>query len=183
MEAVILPTWEAIPRFADHRHPFEACRLFKIPPTSEQLTWAARVGCRNALRYGYFCGHMAGKSATRVDSAIDRIGIHAPVRSDGLPVKLQRVSDAATLHYDSCTFESWRDKWTRRKDGSGLALNMRPDRERQFREFRTADGAGSFAKLQREFRRQRLIPVYEQVMLRLLGLARPLHLRESLFTA
>jgi len=90
--------------------------------------------------------------------------------------------DASLLHYDGCTFEAWRQKWARRKDGTGLLLTMRPDRRRQFEDFLCADATGDVADLDREFRRQCLIPPYEQAVLWALGLARWVRLRNELFS-
>ena len=180
-EAVGFPVLEAVPPSKMRRHVFQSCTSFKRTPRAPSLDWARRAGCRQALRYGYFRGHTAGKAATRLKSTVDHIGIHAPARSNGAPVLIESAGDAFVLHYDGCTFESWREKWVRRKDGSGLALNMRPDRMRQFQDFLAAEATGSLAELEREFRSQRLIPAYERAVLRLLGLTRPVHLPQELF--
>ena len=181
VDAVVFPALEAIPRASGSRHPFESCRLFKVRPSDpKRLELANRMGCRQALRYGYFRGHMAGKSATRVTSEIRSVGIHVPDGGAG-GLRLETAQDAYLLHYDGCTFEAWRRKWAGRKDGTAIALNMRPDRRRQFDDFLTADQLGSLAVLEHEFRRQCLIPLHEQATLWALGLARFWRLRDDLF--
>jgi hypothetical protein len=183
-DVVVFPVLEAIARPPRHGHPFEACRLFKTPsrPDPARLKWAARLGCRAALRYGYFRGHLRGKSAVRVGAEVQTIGIHAPTPA-AAPLQVETAKGACLLHYDSCTFEAWRLKWGRRKDGTGLLLTMRPDRRRQFEDFLRADAAGDVGALEQEFRRQCLIPVYEQAVLWALSLARWVRLRRGLFRA
>lgn len=183
VDAVVFPVLEAIPRAPDRAHPFDACRRFKAParPDPALLQRAARLGCRSALRYGYFRGHLLGKAAVRTTAPIATVGIHFPTPSSE-PLRLEGASDACVLHYDCCTFEAWRLKWARRKDGTGLLLTMRPDRRRQFEDFLAADAAGDPAALQREFRRQCLIPYHEQWILQALGLARTVYVRPDLFT-
>jgi hypothetical protein len=183
-DAVTFPVLEAIPYASSRRHPFDACWLFKTTTRVDalRLKLAARAGCRQALLYGYFRGHTVGKTATRVRADIDDVGIHFPTRAAGPPLRIETAADAFVLHYDGCTFDSWRQKWGRRRDGgAGLALNMRPSRRRQLADFITADQSGSLAELEREFRRQCLIPAYEQAVLWALGLARPIRLRRDLF--
>jgi hypothetical protein len=185
IDAVIFPVLEAIPRALARGHPFQACLLFKTIPRSDvaRLRLAARLGCRRALRYGYFRGHIAGKTASRVRADVDDVGIHFPTRAAGPPLRVETAGDAYVLHYDGCTFEAWRQKWARRRDGTGLARNMRPERRRQFDDFLVAADTGSRAALEREFRRQCLIPLYEQAILWALGLARPIRLRSDLLTS
>jgi hypothetical protein len=182
IDAVVFPVLEAIARPPSRGHPFQVCRLFKAParPDPARLKRAAQLGCRQALRYGYFRGHLIGKSAVRLTADIDTVGIHVPTSSR--PLRVETAADAYVLHYDGCTFEAWRQKWARRKDGTGLLLTMRPDRRRQFEDFLRADEHGDVAELDREFRRQCLIPPYEQAILWALGLARWVRLRDELFS-
>lgn len=182
-DAVTFPTREAIPARSAQRHPFEACWLFKAhtPDAAPRLSLAARAGRLRALRYGYFRGHVGGKSAIRVTAPVGSVDIHVPTGADGAALKLETAKDAFLLHYDGCAFEAWRDKWARRKEVAGCAKLMRDSRRRQFADFLTAEAAGSAAALEREFRAQCMVPLHEQAILWALGLARPVRVRRDLF--
>ena len=83
------------------------------------------MGCRRAFKYGYFRGHITGKTATRVRSSVASIGIHLPIVRDGGELRIKVASEAFVLHFDCCTFDDWKLKWKRRYDGTGVASQMR----------------------------------------------------------
>ena len=59
---------------------------------------------------------------------------------------------------------------------------MRPSRRQQLTDFQAAEALASAAALHQEYRRQCLIPLHEQVVLRSLGLARSVKLPKAAFT-
>ena len=140
VDAVTFPSLEAVPKLNYTRHFFEDIHWFKVGrstiPRAETI--ARLLGCRNVFEYGYFRGHRTGKTATKIHSPVKSLGIHLPTSHEGCDLRIITSSDAFTLHFDCCTFDDWKLKWQRRYDRTAVALEMRPDRQRQFDDFLTA---------------------------------------------
>ncbi len=182
-EAVRFPTLEAVPQMNYTRHLIEEIRWFKVPKSwlRGAPTIARALGCGNAFKYGYYRGHSLGKTATKVKSAVAKIGIHLPIGQDEAKFRIKESSDAFTMHFESCTYEDWKRKWTRRSDGTTIAARMSPHRQRQQRDFLAAYQTGSEETLRKEYRRQCTISPYEKFVLTCLGLMRRVHLADKLF--
>ena len=114
-------------------------------------TIARLLGCRDVFEYGYFRGHRTGKTATKIHSPVKSLGFHLPTSHEGCDLRIITSSDAFTLHFDCCTFDDWKLKWQRRYDRTAVALEMRPDRQRQFDDFLTALHTGSETLLVKEY--------------------------------
>lgn len=76
---------------------------------------------------GYYNGHSAGKSITRISQAqsfVRDLGIHFPVVSQVPRHSVSIGQGLYLLHFDSCSYEEWFTKWARRVSGTGLALGL-----------------------------------------------------------
>ena len=182
IDAITFPTLEALPKLKYARHFFEEVHWFKTAKSFPHAEAIARViGCRRVFKYGYFRGHTTGKTATRVRSSVASIGIHLPTARDERKSRIRRSSDAFTLHFDCCTFDTWKLKWKSRCDGTSVALRMTDDRKRQLEDFLAAYQSGSEAHSLLAYRRQCIVSTYERVILQGLGLLRRVQLKNGAF--
>ncbi|MGA7384750.1 MAG: glycosyltransferase family 2 protein, partial [Methylocella sp.] len=170
---------EAAPERGHYENIFEPT-LFKKPGNERRETLALLFGCRGGFFEGeYFGGHRASKVAVRISRKIMRMGIHGPKPpNEGLAeVKTHRIK---LLHYDCVGMEAWKTKWAGRIDGSRAVAATRPNRKRQLEVFREA-----FVKYGDElanlYNRLYIIPKYERIVLKLLGLLELIKLDADLF--
>lgn len=180
VDAVVLPTLEALPERTYRRHFFEDVHWFRAH--NSIIPGARRVACLflpRRIKFGFFRGHSSGKSAIRVQSPFTGIGIHTPLGPN--EARIHRSSDAFILHFDSCTLGEWTTKWQRRHDGTGLALRMLGHRKRQFSDFVAAYESGSGTRLDSAYERQCIASEYERTVLRALGLLRRVDLDSAKF--
>jgi Glycosyl transferase family 2 len=182
-DAITFPTLEALPQLCYERHFFEEIHWFKrvrsyVP---HAIDIARLMGCHRVLKYGYFRGHTAGKTATRVQSSVAMLGTHLPIACDGKELRITTSSNAFTLHYDCCTFTHWKLKWKRRHDGTSMASRMRESRRRQFSDFVAAYQSGSESRMFLEYRQQCIVSTYQKMILLGLGLLGRVRLRDGVF--
>ena len=86
-----------------------------------------------ALRVGerWLRGHIASKVAVRIDSEVERIGIHWV---DIPPMTPETPKGAFLLHFPCIMLARWREHWKRRRDGTGTVGGMGDHRWIQARE-------------------------------------------------
>jgi hypothetical protein len=185
VDAITFPTLEAMSKLKCKQHFFRDICWFKLEksvvPHAQGI--ARRLGCCRAFQYGYFRGHSAGKTATRVSSSVASLNIHAPTARAYEKLHIIRANDVFVLHFDCCTFDNWMLKWKRRLDKTGRVAGMREERKRQFAAFSEVYQTGAEAKLLEVYRQQCIIPAYEKVVLFGLGLLRRIRLREDYFVS
>ena len=84
------------------------------------------------------------------------------------------------LHYDCVGIKNWMSKWDMRVETSGKANNMRGNRVKQFKQYIQAKDKGLEAQ-SALFRRMHCVPVYERIVLFLLGMLKIIKLNQDLF--
>jgi hypothetical protein len=131
---------EAVSEKDHYENIFEAT-LFKEPVTKEkysQIALALSLGCEGVFFEGvYFRGHMASKVAVRINSKIEWMGIHRPLRPKMAVIETDLIT---LLHYDCVGIEDWRNKWISRLDKPEIMARLRPHRVRQQELFKKAYG-------------------------------------------
>lgn len=173
---------EAIPRNPNAKEAFDGISLFKRPSSRLKRAIVILLGCRHAVYHReYFRGHLESKSAVRVDADIPGMGIHWPKHS-GMSSGIVTDERIVLLHFESCSFSAWNEKWARRSDGSASASKLRGNRKRQFEAYRAAAAKDTEA-LRTLYRRFYLIPPYELRILKTLDMIERIELDPSLFDA
>lgn len=168
IDAVRFDVYEAVAEKVNYNHIFEPS-LFRKNPSPRRLKVASLLGCQDALfQNEYFRGHLASKLAIKVNSHIKEIKIHNIVMEEGEP-NIKRVNDIKLLHFDCIGIDNWRQKWERRIDGSGRAVEMRDNRQAQMEYYIEAKEAGSDT-LKKAYLNMYGIPKYQQLVLMMLGL-------------
>ena len=129
--------WEAAMTRHDNPRPFEDVTLFKPHPLPLQvaragspmiyvqwisflfrLSIARLLGVRSATHKTFTVGHRSGKSAMRSRCRFPAIGSHAPVPSPDQKVVWRAARGVALLHFDTCDYSGWKQKWNARQSGS-----------------------------------------------------------------
>jgi hypothetical protein len=129
--------WEAAMTRHDNPRPFEDVTYFKPHPLPLQVAragspmiyiqWvsfilrlfiAKLLGVRSATHKTFTVGHRSGKSAMRSRCRFPAIGSHAPVPSPDQTVVWRAARGAALLHFDTCDYSGWKQKWNARQSGS-----------------------------------------------------------------
>jgi hypothetical protein len=85
----------------------------------------------------YLRGHSDSKVAVRINSNIEWMRAHGPVRPKMAEVGTDRIT---LLHYDSVGIDAWKEKWTNRLDEPEVGKWARQNRVRQFELFKKAYG-------------------------------------------
>jgi hypothetical protein len=182
VKILVIEPLETVPEQTKYQSFFEEVTLFKNKDSLWQKYLAYVLGCRRVFQGGYyFRGHPYGKSAIRTDAEIQSTEIHYPIAAKGKNLKTKRFIGANLLHFDCCSFESWKRKWIRRYDGTATAILMRPDRKKQFAKFIEAYESGKIQQLIELYEEQYFLSSYERKILRMLGLLKRIELDEQLF--
>ena len=140
---------------------------------------AMLFGCSETFLEGeYFRAHAASKAAVRISPKITRLNLHGPT-AKAEPVVEAKTALVALLHYDCIGIDAWRTKWARRIDGSGAAVRIRPNRQKQLELFKAAYGKANdeIALYNRLYR----ITKYQRFVLRTLRLLTVIKLKNELF--
>ena len=178
-EAVRFALLEAVADKLKHTHIFEPT-LFKKKPNKIQLLLARIFPCPSAIFDGqYFRGHTRSKMAVRISDKIEKYEIHGAKKRDGKLV-VENTKAIELLHYDCVGIDNWKLKWDRRLDGSGKAIDMRANREKQFLLYSKAkaDGENQLSLL---YKRMHLLPIRERVLLYIIGLLKQGGVDDKLF--
>lgn len=129
---------EAVAERDHYSSRFEAT-LFREPLTPAAKRELAALDQAEVLFEGeYFRGHQASKVAVRLASKLQVMGIHGPHRPRNMPEV--KTTDITLLHFDCIGVDDWKRKWSRRRDTSGTATEMRSARSKQLELFERAYG-------------------------------------------
>jgi hypothetical protein len=181
--------WEAAMTRHDNPRPFEDVTHFKPHPLPLQVAragspmiyiqWvsfllrlfiARLLGVRSATHKTFTVGHRSGKSAMRSRCRFPAIGSHAPVPSPDQTVVWRAAQGAALLHFDTCDYSGWKQKWNARQSGS-LQWVGRDHRRRYMESYQEAAAAGE-DKLRDFFLQTKGVKPAALNKLRMLGLLR-----------
>ncbi len=172
---------EALPTKEKYGHIFKPT-LFKKKAGVKSRELASLLGCRNTLLDGeYFRGHTSSKMAVRMSDRIKQFKIHDAEAIDG-HLNVYSSPEIFLLHYDCVGIESWKEKWDRRIDGSGMAKGLRKNRAKQMQLYQEAKIKGDHY-LTKLYRRLYLLPVHEVVLLWVIGLLKRVSINKTLFDA
>jgi hypothetical protein len=173
--------YEAVPEKETYDDIFGEVTLFKRTASRFKRILARSLGCRHAFFRGeYFRGHIASKTAVRVKSDITRLGIHQP-ESGKKTMVMENTERIKLLHFDCCSLETWKTKWTRRLDGTAIVTHMRKNRRRQYEAFARAFQKGDEERLLALYRRLYFIPEKEKRILNRLNLLTYIPIDKQLF--
>ncbi len=98
-------------------------------------------------RHGLF-GHIRGKYLVRTGVPDIDLRLHAVVSPDPAAITGLRIAGLELLHFDTLTFEDWREKWGLRVSGD-VICKMSDTRLLQFSLIKAAFGAADEAALRR----------------------------------
>jgi glycosyltransferase involved in cell wall biosynthesis len=131
---------EAVSEKDRYENIFEAT-LFKERVTTEnrsRLELAYSMARDGAFFEGeYLRGHSDSKVAVRINSNIEWMSSHGPVRPKMAEVGTARIT---LLHYDCVGIDAWKRKWINRLNQPGVETSVRPNRLKQFELFKKAYG-------------------------------------------
>lgn len=179
-DVVRLDVHEAIPERETFANPYSEIRLFRRRAAKYRIWLCRFLGCPRALFSGcYFRGHTNSKIAFRTDMDIKSVGVHGVTTGE----RKTRETEAASirlLHFDSVTFEVWKNKWVMRSDAKELKPKDRKAcREHQFALYqRFSDNE---TMLRKAYRRIYRLTAYDKVILNALGMLRSFRLAPILF--
>jgi Glycosyl transferase family 2 len=178
-DAVRFLIMEAISEKEIYDHIFMP-KLFKKKSNACQLKAAQYLGCTNAIFDNeYFRGHLRSKMAIRVTPSILRYSIHNARKNNGNLV-VENTRDIQLLHYDCVGIENWMSKWDWRLDGSGKSVYLRRNRIKQFLLYEQAKNKGQ-KELYLLYKKLHSIPIWERIVLCLLGLLTVVKINPDLF--
>ncbi len=177
---------EAVAEKSRYDHIFEPT-LFKINANPKRVKLARLLGCFNAIYDGeYFRGHLASKTATRLDADVRQHGIHGPSGFDKTLIR-KRTKDIALLHFDCIGMVDWAAKCESRIQTSATTntdelapTGNRPNRKNQFWQYVAAKQQGNEA-LTKLYRKLYIIPRRERLILKALNMLCTVRLDRSLF--
>lgn len=174
---------EAVPDNDYYPSIFKEKTLFRKCKSSQREKLAQKLGCNKCFFANrYFRGHIASKTAVRVNSDIISLNIHLPVMASGpfVPENTRRIK---LLHFDCCGFDAWKRKWTLRLDDKPDSWQMRtPERNMQFQAFQNAfSGKNKKDDLLAVYRLLHFIPPYERLILRCLDMLTSIRLDKRFF--
>jgi hypothetical protein len=153
---------------------------FKANPTWRRIGLAQKLGCKRAIFEGeYFRGHLASKMAIRVSSKIKKYRIHDAETFCG-KLDVDSTDSIKLLHFDCIGIENWITKWHRRLDGTAIAKDMRENRRKQMGLFEAAINKDKEA-LVHLYGALHKIPLYEKLVLFLLGMLKKISIDPTLF--
>lgn len=154
---------EAVPEKINYDSIFEPT-LFRTNPSPKRIRLAQTLGCKKSfLNNEYYRGHTVSKMAVRITDSIQSYGIHDSESING-KVVASICNDIYLLHFDCIGLNDWQNKWNRRLDGSGKALEMRENRSKQMQQYSQAREIGSEA-LKKLYKSMYFIPYYEKFIL------------------
>ncbi len=112
--------------------------LFRKQSRKEIVKLASKTGFFKAFFDGeFFRGHTASKAAVRIKPEFNNLySIHGVDRTVAASQEITKFIQL--LHYDCVSLDDWRTKWDRRLDGSGIAVGMRSNRQRQMEFYKKA---------------------------------------------
>ncbi len=208
ISVIRLPPMEASPPPTETTGAFLGSKLFKKgqrgPPPKEFLTdpWerlretldvrsrrtffkvlkmvARLMGLGRVFHFGYFKGHVQGKSAVRIGSGVEWVRGHYPSPPDIGQLRLRTARGLWLLHYDCQGYVQWKMKWERRALGK---VKITPSRRRSAQ----LDEIGRLVRDRDEEGLRRLfgdlyhLNSYEERVLRILGLLVEIRLPEEAF--
>jgi hypothetical protein len=183
IKAVRIMTCEAVPEKIKYNSIFDEISLFKVIPTRLQKYRAYLSGCGSTFFRGeFFRGHLVGKTAFRTNADFSLIGIHGPIVPGQRTLPKNMLSDVKLLHFESCTFEEWKNKWGRICERGVIRREMRKNRIRQYESFVALYKKGADGKLAELYRRLYLLSDREKKILSKIGLLECIHLDKRLFS-
>jgi glycosyl transferase family 2 len=144
---------------------------------------ARLLGCGKAFHYGYFKGHLLGKSAVRLSAPIISMKPHLPNVPAGTQLRACISPQAFVLHFDCRGFYAWKRKWEWRSKNPQLihstALSAR--REKQRVRFVELYQQGDEAGIEHFYDELYGLSPYQIRILKALGLLREIRLSEPSF--
>jgi Glycosyl transferase family 2 len=182
INVLVIEPSETVPEQDEHENFFEEVTLFKNKESLWQKYLAYFLGCKGVFQEGYyFRGHPYGKSAIRTNTDIQSVDIHYPIIAEGKKVKAKKFRQATLLHFDCCSFKTWKRKLIRRYEGTTTFPNMRSDRKKQLAKFAEVYESGNNTQLRELYHQQYLLSNYERKALGMLGLLKRIQLDPKLF--
>lgn len=183
VDVVVLPTLEGVPEQLSCELAHRDISLFRRRGHRLQRN-LARILAGSAFHEGrYFRGHEAGKSLIRTSAPIWRVRSHRPDADPGHHLRITTARDASLLHFDGCTFEAWREKWTRQLSGKVAWTKQGSHRDRQLADFTRALAAGDMKPLHAWYEQLYMLAPRDQKRLSRLGLLQRIQLSPDLFRA
>lgn len=208
VDFIRFPVLEAVASDSNGTNPMQSINLFKVaefrvseaggqPTIGTRLrAFARRIGHRlkrtvaklTAARSiftnnGLIIGHSFGKSFVRTGSNVSYLKLHLPMACPGSTLRFTIARQGYLLHFDSCNFNQWYEKWRRRCDGTGTAGTMGPHRHKQFIRFQSLYERNANGEIRDLYREQCLIPYRVASSLLHLSLMKRIELSKELFTA
>lgn len=128
------------------------------------------TGARHGF-HNFYNAHMMGKCITRVSADVRTLRLHFPWFVQGVRARVRSTPDCRMMHFESCSFSEWVQKWRRRSSREGFAAAL--DR-RQLDIFeRFAACAGDQQRLEALYRDLYIYSAAELRWLERFGLVKP----------
>lgn len=125
--------------------------------------------------YNFYNAHWIGKSIVRVTEEVVSLRLHFPWFAAGMKVRVYTTTNCATLHFESCTYSEWLEKWLRRSTDEGFAAAL-DDRQRSiFGSF--LDCSMDEKKLKRLYANLYIYQASQLELFRRLGLVREIDMK------
>lgn len=208
IEVIRFPVMEAMPQKQAYTNAFSEIHLFKVYDalsvsvdrfsTSKKdetlqhnkAKWwyrkrkiAQLLGSNHAKYHtgkNFLRGHQAGKTATRTSAQINSIKCHLPDPAKNTFPGMKVSQRFYVLHYDCMGFESWKNKWEMRLNGTANfdTRQFSAYRNSILKDFEMHSNEGSLLDLYKNFYH---LNSYERLLLKSAGLLRKISHSPDLF--
>jgi len=163
---------------------FDDIKYFKNRAGKKKIDEASDRGCLRPFFYGeYFRAHVQSKCIVRTSSPVKSMKIHTPEATPNSQFEVLLAREIRLLHYDCTSFDSWKEKWLARLDGTATAARMRKNRRRQMSLFTQYFRQGDDENLHALFERLHCLKQDDIPVLLNLDMLAEINIEPSLFEA